>query len=63
MADNELRRELAARHSTNSALRIVISGDSEARHGDVIHILDLIRSAGIDKVGFDIRPAEMAGGK
>jgi biopolymer transport protein ExbD len=63
MADNELRRELAARYTANPALRILISGDNQARHGDVIHILDLIRSAGIDKVGFDVRPAEAPGSK
>jgi biopolymer transport protein ExbD len=37
-------------------VRVFISGDQDARHGDVIHVLDLVRSAGIDKVAFEIRP-------
>ena len=54
IADNELRRELAGKTSS----RVIISGDRDARHGDVIHILDLVRSAGIDKVGFDVSGAK-----
>jgi len=58
MADNELRRKLADERSAKPELRVVISGDRDARNGDVIHILDLVRSAGIDKVGFDTRAAD-----
>lgn len=52
---HELAARLAARRQTNPALRVLIRGDREARHGDVIHLLDLVRSAGIDKVAFEIR--------
>ena len=55
MANNELVGMLTARQKTNAALRVFISGDREARHGDVIHALDLVRSAGIDKIAFEIR--------
>jgi biopolymer transport protein ExbD len=37
-----------------------VSGDRDARHGDVIRVLDLVRSAGIEKIAFEIR--EPAGG-
>jgi biopolymer transport protein ExbD len=37
-------------------VRIIISGDADARHGDIIHVLDLVRLAGIEKVAFEIRP-------
>jgi biopolymer transport protein ExbD len=63
MAANELRRELAAQCAANPNLRVIISGDSQARHGDVIRILDLIREAGIDRVAFDVRPEERKAGK
>lgn len=53
---NELALTLAARHQTNPALRVFISGDQDARHGDVIRALDLVRSAGIEQVAFEIRP-------
>ena len=58
ITDIDLRRELAADRAAKPNLRVVISGDRDARHGDVIHILDLVRSAGIDKVGFDVRAAD-----
>lgn len=52
---NELIQRLNTLHHTNDNLRVFISGDQDARHGDVIHVLDLVRSAGIQKVAFEIR--------
>src|SRR5687767_4097335 len=58
---NELVTTLANWQKTNAALRVFISGDQDARHGDVIRALDLIRSTGIEKVAFEIRePAKSA---
>ena len=47
---------MIAAQEANPNLRVFISGDRDARHGDVIHVLDLVRSAGIDKVAFEIGP-------
>ena len=58
--DEELMRNLAAAAIANPQLRILITGDRDARHGDVIHALDLVRSAGIDKVAFQIHDARKA---
>jgi biopolymer transport protein ExbD len=52
---NELVQSLGAARQTNNAVRVFISGDEDARHGDVIRVLDLVRSTGIDKVAFEIR--------
>lgn len=57
---NELVLLLTAARKTNSALRVFISGDKDARHGEVIRVLDLVRSAGIEKVAFEIREAASA---
>ena len=54
--DDEVVTALVALRQKNPAVRVFISGDKEARHGDVIHVLDLVRSAGIDKVAFEVRP-------
>ncbi len=54
--DNQLIGALAGYRKANPDLRIIISADTEARHGDVIHVLDLVRLAGIEKVAFEIRP-------
>jgi biopolymer transport protein ExbD len=60
---NELVQRLSTWHSTNSNVRVFISGDQEARHGDVIRVLDLVRSIGIEKVAFEIREEKSAGAK
>ena len=60
VGNNELVALLAAAQKTNASLRVFISGDQDARHGDVIHVLDLVRSTGIDKVAFEIREPSKA---
>lgn len=52
---NELAMTLTAWHKTNTALRVFISGDQDARHGEVIRALDIVRATGIEKVAFEIR--------
>lgn len=56
VAGNEMAATLASMHATNAALRVFISGDKEAKHGEIIRALDIVRGAGIDKVAFEIRP-------
>jgi biopolymer transport protein ExbD len=56
VGSHELVSGLAASQRANPNLRVFISGDKDARHGDIIRVLDLVRSAGIDKVAFEIRP-------
>ena len=55
IGNNELRLLLSTMQKTNDALRVFVSGDKEARHGSVIEVLDVVRSAGIEKVAFEIR--------
>lgn len=52
---NELVSRLNAWHHTNENVRVFISGDQDVRYGAVVHILDLVRSTGIQKVAFEIR--------
>ena len=56
IGDNELARSLASEHASNPKLRVFISGDKNALHGQIIHVLDLVRSAGIENVAFEIQP-------
>ncbi|MGO9246419.1 MAG: ExbD/TolR family protein [Verrucomicrobiia bacterium] len=55
VGSNELVLRLNAWHHTNENLRVFISGDQDVRYGTVIHVLDLVRSTGIQKVAFEIR--------
>ncbi len=54
--------ELKRRKAALPELRIYIQGDTDAVHGDVIAVLDRVRSAGIQKVAFQIKPDSNAGG-
>ncbi len=55
---NELALGLAALAKTNAEVRVFISGDKDARHGDVIRVLDIVRGTGIQKVAFEIKTQE-----
>ncbi len=44
-------------HQTNPNIKVSISADALARHGDVITVLDEVRRVGITKVGYQIRTA------
>jgi biopolymer transport protein ExbD len=48
---------LSAARRADPKVRVVISGDRDARHGDVLAVLDAVRAAGIDAVAFAIQPA------
>jgi biopolymer transport protein ExbD len=61
IGDHELVTSLLASQKANPNLRVFISGDTNAKHGDVIRVLDLVRTAGIDKVAFEIRTPDKAG--
>ncbi|HEY2584873.1 MAG TPA: biopolymer transporter ExbD [Tepidisphaeraceae bacterium] len=54
--DAQLSQRLLAMKRQNPNVRVFISGDQDARYGSVAHALDLVRSAGIDKVAFEIQP-------
>ncbi len=52
----ELHTYLTNRFRANTNVPVYISGDKDATHGAVIHVLDLVRRAGIQKVSFAISP-------
>jgi biopolymer transport protein TolR len=45
-------------HARDRELRVVISADGAAYHRRVIHVLDLIKRAGISRVAFGAVPSE-----
>jgi biopolymer transport protein ExbD len=55
MAGNELVRALIAQKQSNPNLRVLVSGDRDARYGDAIRALDLVHAAGIDNVALEIK--------
>lgn len=61
VGDAQLMSDLAAAMKANPNLRVFISGDRDAHHGSMIHVLDLVRRAGVDKVAFEIGPGARTG--
>jgi biopolymer transport protein ExbD len=55
VGNHELALSLSARQQDRPELRVLVSGDRDARHGEVIRALDLVRAAGIQQVAFEIR--------
>jgi biopolymer transport protein ExbD len=43
-------------HAKNAELRAVIKADSMVTHGHVIHVLDLLKQAGVSKIAFGVTP-------
>jgi biopolymer transport protein ExbD len=57
VSDDQVLPRLYELHRTNPEIKVSISASLMAMHGDVITVLDKIRSAGITKVGYQIRAA------
>jgi biopolymer transport protein ExbD len=59
--DDQVLPRLYELHRGNPDIKVSISASLMAMHGDVIAVLDKIRSVGISKVGYQIRAAGAAG--
>ena len=61
VSDDQVLPRLYQLHQANPEIKVSISADMLAMHGDVIAVLDKVRSAGITKVGYQIRAAAAPG--
>jgi len=48
-------------HEQNKYIKVSLSAEQLALHGDVISVLDKIRLAGIEKIGYQIKTAAVQG--
>jgi biopolymer transport protein ExbD len=48
-------------HEQNKDVKVSLSAETLATHGDVISVLDKIRQAEITKIGYQIKPAGVTG--
>jgi biopolymer transport protein ExbD len=58
---DQVMPKLFALHQENPDIKVSISAEMMAMHGDVISVLDKVRLAGIKKVGYQIRAAAKMG--
>ncbi len=62
MTEEDMRVKLFRLHEQNPGIKVSISAEMMALHGDVIRALDIVRTVGIEKVGYQIRAAPKMGG-
>jgi biopolymer transport protein ExbD len=55
--EDQLMPRLFQLHQANPGIKVSISAEMLALHGDVIRVLDDVRTVGITKVGYQIRAA------
>jgi len=55
VADGDVMPRLLALYKGNPNVKIFLSADREAYHGEVMKLLDRVRSAGIEKVAYEIK--------
>lgn len=55
LTDGDVMPKLLQLFKANKDSKVFISADKEALHGDVIKLLDRVRSSGITKVGYEIK--------
>jgi biopolymer transport protein ExbD len=48
---------LTAKIKTNATVPVYITGNEDATHGMIIHVLDMVRGTGIQNVSFAIASA------
>jgi biopolymer transport protein ExbD len=53
--DDQVLPTLFQLQKANPAVKVSISADQQALHGDVITLLDRVRSTGITKIGYQVR--------
>ncbi len=58
VTEDQVMPRLFALHQQNPDIKVSISAEEQALHGDVITLLDRIRTAGIKKVGYQIKAAQ-----
>ena len=62
VTEDQVMPRLFQLHAANPGIKVSISAEGMALHGDVIRVLDMVRRAKIEKVGYQIRAAGGPGG-
>ena len=57
VTEDQVMPRLFQLHAANPSIKVSISAEGMALHGDVIRVLDMVRRAKIEKVGYQIRAA------
>lgn len=56
-----LRERVRTEKAANAEVVCLIEGDKDARHGDVTHIIDVVKQEGVAKFAINVEPAKAPG--
>lgn len=59
VTEEGLRAKVRAEKALHDDLICLIAGDKDARHGDVTHVIDLVKQEGVVKFAINIEPVSM----
>ena len=59
---NDVYKKLSQAHRISPNAKIFIRGDRDAYHGDVLRLIEQVRSAGYYKVAFELKSPSVAAG-
>ena len=62
VTDGDVMPRLLALYKGNPNVKVFVSADREALHGEVMKLLDRVRSANIEKVAYEIKIKHASGG-
>lgn len=60
VTEQALRAAVRAAKAANADVVCLIAGDKESRHGDVTHVIDLVKQEGVAKFAINIDPVAVA---
>ena len=60
ISEADLRAAVRAAKAKNVDVVCLIAGDRDARHGDVTHVIDLVKQEGVAKFAINIEPIPVA---
>jgi biopolymer transport protein ExbD len=54
VSDAELQRNVKAAVTADPEMSLVVSADKEVQHGNVVHVMDVAKSAGVTKFAINV---------
>ena len=61
VADTELLNRLKMAHQSAPDAKVFVRGDRDTVHGNIVQLLDMLRSAGFYKISFEIKSEALKG--
>ena len=56
--EGQLKRKLDSAYAANNDVNLIVSADRDARHGAVVHVIDVAKAVGITKFAINVERSE-----